>query len=306
MADHDAQRRMPRSAPCRTACDITDVLYRYASTIDRFDLRRPARACSPTTCGRSTATPIRSSGGDAVAELDRRGDRERRLAAPPAQRLPRRRRRRPRRGARLPHVAPGVRGRSGRRRSCSSAATTTSCGASATAGGSAGSCSRSCGARRRRTPTGYLALDRRPRAAGADAPMRAAEPFALARARRCATGSWPRRTRSGLVQDGLPLPGDAEYWRRLAAGGAAMLIGGGTVIAPESTLAARNIHEAWRPEAVPGDGAAGGGDPRRGRASRSASSCTSAARRSAPSSWFSPGRAVGGALAARADAAAAR
>ena len=55
---------------------------------------------------------------------------------------------------------------------------------------------------------------------------------------------------SGLVQDGLPVAGDAEYWGRLAAGGAAMLIGGGTVTAPESAPRRGNILEAWRPEAV--------------------------------------------------------
>src|SRR5215207_8191212 len=55
---------------------------------------------------------------------------------------------------------------------------------------------------------------------------------------------------SGLVQDGLPVAGDAEYWGRLAAGGAAMVIGGGTVIAPESAPRRGNILEAWRPEAV--------------------------------------------------------
>ena len=47
--------------------DVTDVLYRYASTIDRFDFAG-LRACWPTTSSRSTATPIRSTGGDAVAE----------------------------------------------------------------------------------------------------------------------------------------------------------------------------------------------------------------------------------------------
>jgi len=55
---------------------------------------------------------------------------------------------------------------------------------------------------------------------------------------------------SGLVQDGLPVAGDAEYWGRLAAGGAAMLIGGGTVVAQESSPRRGNILEAWRPEAV--------------------------------------------------------
>jgi 2,4-dienoyl-CoA reductase-like NADH-dependent reductase (Old Yellow Enzyme family) len=57
---------------------------------------------------------------------------------------------------------------------------------------------------------------------------------------------------SGLVGDGLALPGDAEYWGRLAEGGAAMLISGGTVTAPESTPRRRNLIEAWRPEVVPG------------------------------------------------------
>ena len=57
---------------------------------------------------------------------------------------------------------------------------------------------------------------------------------------------------SGLTQDGLAMPGDDEYWGRLAEGGAAMLISGGTVTAPESTPRRRNLIEAWRPEIVPG------------------------------------------------------
>jgi 2,4-dienoyl-CoA reductase-like NADH-dependent reductase (Old Yellow Enzyme family) len=57
---------------------------------------------------------------------------------------------------------------------------------------------------------------------------------------------------AGLVSDGLPLPGDAAYWRRRAAGGAAMLTVGGTVTAPESTWRRRIVTEAWREEAVPG------------------------------------------------------
>jgi 2,4-dienoyl-CoA reductase-like NADH-dependent reductase (Old Yellow Enzyme family) len=55
---------------------------------------------------------------------------------------------------------------------------------------------------------------------------------------------------SGLVHAGLPVAGDAEYWGRLAAGGAAMLISGGTVTAPESSPRRGNILEAWRPEVV--------------------------------------------------------
>jgi 2,4-dienoyl-CoA reductase (NADPH2) len=56
----------------------------------------------------------------------------------------------------------------------------------------------------------------------------------------------------GLGGDGLALAGDAEYWRRRAAGGAAMITVGGTVTAPESTWRRRVTSEAWRPEAVPG------------------------------------------------------
>jgi len=81
--------------------------------------------------------------------------------------------------------------------------------------------------------------------------MRAAEPFAL--------GDLTLRNRlvgtahgRGILEDGLPLPEDAEYWRRRAAGGVAMLTVGGTVVAPESTWRRRITTEAWRPEAVPG------------------------------------------------------
>ena len=81
--------------------------------------------------------------------------------------------------------------------------------------------------------------------------MRAAEPFDLAhlRLRNRLVGTAHAR---GILEDGLPLPEDAEYWRRRAAGGAAMLTVGGTVTAPESTWRRRIVTEAWRPEAVPG------------------------------------------------------
>ena len=81
--------------------------------------------------------------------------------------------------------------------------------------------------------------------------MRAAEPFALAglELRNRLVGTAHGR---GILEDGLPLPGDAEYWRRVAAGGAAMLTVGGTVVAPESTWRRRITTEAWRAEAVPG------------------------------------------------------
>jgi 2,4-dienoyl-CoA reductase (NADPH2) len=81
--------------------------------------------------------------------------------------------------------------------------------------------------------------------------MRAAEPFALAglELRNRLVGTAHGR---GILEDGLPLPEDAEYWRRVAAGGAAMLTVGGTVVAPESTWRRRITTEAWRAEAVPG------------------------------------------------------
>jgi 2,4-dienoyl-CoA reductase-like NADH-dependent reductase (Old Yellow Enzyme family) len=81
--------------------------------------------------------------------------------------------------------------------------------------------------------------------------MRAAESFDLGRLglRNRLVGTAHGR---GILEDGLPLPEDAEYWRRRAAGGAAMLTVGGTVVAPESTWRRRITTEAWRPEAVPG------------------------------------------------------
>lgn len=54
------------------------------------------------------------------------------------------------------------------------------------------------------------------------------------------------------VVDGMPTAADAEYWRRLAEGGAAMCIAGGTATAADSTYRTRVLTEAWRPEAVPG------------------------------------------------------
>jgi len=81
--------------------------------------------------------------------------------------------------------------------------------------------------------------------------MRAADPFDLAHLtlRNRLVGTAHGR---GILQDGLPLPEDAEYWRGLSAGGAAMLTVGGTVVAPESTWRRRITTEAWRAEAVPG------------------------------------------------------
>ncbi|WP_406439508.1 FAD-dependent oxidoreductase [Streptomyces sp. NBC_01613] len=53
---------------------------------------------------------------------------------------------------------------------------------------------------------------------------------------------------TAAVADGAPTEADASYWRRLAQGGAGMVITGGTAVAPESTLPQRYLTEAWRPE----------------------------------------------------------
>src|ERR671937_2292794 len=56
---------------------------------------------------------------------------------------------------------------------------------------------------------------------------------------------------TGLVRNGLALPGDGDYWRRVAEGGVAMAIIGGTVVAPESAYRAGNVFEAFRDDAIP-------------------------------------------------------
>ncbi|MGW1025354.1 oxidoreductase [Streptomyces sp. NPDC002577] len=53
---------------------------------------------------------------------------------------------------------------------------------------------------------------------------------------------------TAAVADGAPTEADAAYWRRLAQGGAGMVITGGTAVAPDSTLPQRYLTEAWRPE----------------------------------------------------------
>jgi 2,4-dienoyl-CoA reductase-like NADH-dependent reductase (Old Yellow Enzyme family) len=82
-------------------------------------------------------------------------------------------------------------------------------------------------------------------------PQRASQPFAL--------GSLTLRNRivgaphgRGMLDDGLALPEDADYWRRVAAGGAAMVTVGGTVTAAESTWRRRIVTEAWREEGISG------------------------------------------------------
>ncbi|MGA8333676.1 MAG: FAD-dependent oxidoreductase [Solirubrobacteraceae bacterium] len=82
-------------------------------------------------------------------------------------------------------------------------------------------------------------------------PERASQPFVL--------GPLTLRNRivgaphgRGMLDDGLALPGDADYWRRVAAGGAAMVTVGGTTTAPESTWRRRIVTEAWRADGIPG------------------------------------------------------
>jgi 2,4-dienoyl-CoA reductase (NADPH2) len=55
---------------------------------------------------------------------------------------------------------------------------------------------------------------------------------------------------SGAVADGTPQAGDAEYWERIAAGGVGMVIGGGAVVAPASTIRRGNFIAMWRPEVI--------------------------------------------------------
>ena len=82
-------------------------------------------------------------------------------------------------------------------------------------------------------------------------PERAAQPFPI--------GPLTLRNRivgaphgRGLLDDGLALAADADYWGRLAAGGAAMVTVGGTVTAPESTWRRRIVTEAWREDGIDG------------------------------------------------------
>ncbi|MEB8340217.1 oxidoreductase [Streptomyces endophyticus] len=53
---------------------------------------------------------------------------------------------------------------------------------------------------------------------------------------------------TAAVADGAPTDADEAYWRRLAQGGAGMVVTGGTAVAPESTLPQRYLTEAWRPD----------------------------------------------------------
>ncbi|MEU1521964.1 NAD(P)-binding protein [Nocardia rhamnosiphila] len=57
---------------------------------------------------------------------------------------------------------------------------------------------------------------------------------------------------SGAVSAGTAQPGDEEYWRRCAAGGAAMVIAGGTVVGSDSGNRTGNITDASDPAGLPG------------------------------------------------------
>ena len=222
MAATTRQRRMPRSAPCRTAwtsptCStatrrrstastspacarvLADDLWAQYGNADPVERRRRA---SPSWIGEAIADVVWQHHLLSVYHVEVDGDRAER--------------------ARLPHVAPGVRGRPGHARSCSSAATTTSCGARPTAGGSAGSCSRSCGARSKADAAGYLALigGRGPQALSRDERRCAPpEPFDLAglRAAQPARGHGPRaRARRGRAAAARATPSTGAAGRPAA------------------------------------------------------------------------------------------
>lgn len=57
---------------------------------------------------------------------------------------------------------------------------------------------------------------------------------------------------SGLIRDGLALPGDAEYWGRIAEGGVGMVVSGATIVSEESTVRAGNLVVAYHDDARPG------------------------------------------------------
>ena len=146
-------------------------------------------------------------------------------------------------------------------------------------------------------------LPRADRGPGPAGLMRAAEPFALAQLelRNRLVGTAHGR---GIIADGLPLPEDAEYWRRRAAGGVAMLTVGGTVVAPGVHVAAQDHDRGVAPRGGGGDGRARGGDPRRGRGRRLPARAPRP-RDDRRRAVVPSGGAGGGAVAARADAAAA-
>jgi 2,4-dienoyl-CoA reductase-like NADH-dependent reductase (Old Yellow Enzyme family) len=79
-----------------------------------------------------------------------------------------------------------------------------------------------------------------------------AEPFALTQRLSLRNRLVATAHGRAAVEDGVPSQSDADYWERLAAGGVAMCIAGGTVTSYTSTYRARNLTEAWSPRSLPG------------------------------------------------------
>src|SRR4051812_49648292 len=94
-------------------------------------------------------------------------------------------------------------------------------------------------------PSAGAARRSEPRAMSAGTP-RAAAPLALGGLllRNRLVGTAHGR---GLLEDGLALPADAEYWRRRGGGGAGLAAAGRTATAPGGTWPARATTAAWRP-----------------------------------------------------------
>ena len=282
--------------------DITDVLYRYASTIDRFDLAGLRAVLADDVWAQyGNADPV--AGGDAVAELDRRGDRDvvwqHHLLSVYHVEVDGDRAER----ARLPHVAPGVRGRSGHgeaaRRPLPQRAAPRARRLEDQQARARDPVGRGEGGRRRLSRARSAAAGLR-----SDATMRAAAAVRPRRASRCATGSWAPPTGAGWSRTGCRCPTTPSTGAAGRPAARRCSRSAGTVTAPESTWRRRITTEAWRPEAVPGMAARAEAI----RAEGAVAACqlvhlgreTTGAEHVVP-----PGRAVGGALAARADAAAA-
>ena len=78
-----------------------------------------------------------------------------------------------------------------------------------------------------------------------------AEPFQLTDAIRLRNRFVATAHASGAVADGMPTAGDAEYWQRVAQGGVAMAIVGGSVVSLDSFNRRGNLTAAWRPDVRP-------------------------------------------------------
>lgn len=80
---------------------------------------------------------------------------------------------------------------------------------------------------------------------------RLAEPFQLTDAIRLRNRFVATAHASGAVSDGIPTAGDAEYWQRVAEGGAAMAIVGGSVVSLDSFVRRGNLTASWRSDVRP-------------------------------------------------------